>query len=98
MEARVVIVMSMIIHTSGLNFISFYSRTNLLLQLIDSCLFRGLYPEDGGNMALRNVGTVPNHYALLESRRPRCEFSSREKLQVSILGSFNDVFSTFFIM
>jgi len=33
--------------------------------------FRGLQGEDGGNMDLRIIGTLPQHYTASHSRRPR---------------------------
>jgi len=40
-------------------------------------------PEDGGNMDLRNVSILPQHYTASQSRRPLYETSSKWKPQNS---------------
>jgi hypothetical protein len=44
--------------------------------------FCWLHPEDGGNMDLRNVGIVPQHY-MAQLRRLRLEYSPPWKPQIS---------------
>jgi hypothetical protein len=42
-----------------------------------------LHPEDGGQIVLRNVGILPQHYAASKPRRPRLESSLPWKSQMS---------------
>jgi hypothetical protein len=50
-----------------------------------------LFPEDGGSMALRNVGILPQHYTASQAGRHRCEFLLPWKHQMSheILATLN---------
>jgi hypothetical protein len=42
-----------------------------------------LHPENGGSMALRNVGILPQHYTASKPRRPRFESSPPWKPHIS---------------
>jgi hypothetical protein len=38
------------------------------------------YPEDGGNIVLRNIGILPYHYTALQSRRLRLDYLNEVRI------------------
>jgi len=52
--------------------------------LLRTMLPLSLHAEDGGNTVLRNIGILPHHFTTSQPRRPRLQYLSEWKGQVSL--------------